>query len=480
MSESWKQWTGQVVNGQFALQRYLGGSDHSAVFLTERVAGLGKAAIKLLPADLKTADAQLFRWKLATKLPHPHLLRIFEMGQCKLGETDLLYVVMEYAEEDLAQILPQRPLTPEEARQMLPPLLNALAYVHDKGFVHGRVQPANIMAVADQVKISSDSLYPSAEPCGTQGKPRAYDAPEVATGQTSAASDVWSLGAALVEVLTQRLPVSQGTDQPPALPQGVPQPFLDITRHCLHPDPQRRWSVADITTRLRSGSGSPEKQGVSSSAPGAGKKYSARYLVPIAVGLVLVLLAGSRIRTSHPQAQPEAVQLASPAAREPARAEASQKPTPLARAASSSAKVDEGAAATAPASPSSKEPAGAVPQVMGGNASGASTKTSPPGVVPGVIVRQVVPDVPQRARDTIQGHIRIRVRIAVDTSGNVAKATLESAGPSKYFARLALQAAQGWKFTPPQADGQPVSSEWILRFSFGRTAVDVHPTQVSR
>jgi TonB family protein len=477
MSETWKQWVGQVVNGQFPLQRYLGGSDHSAVFLTERIAGLGKAAIKLLPADPKTTESQLFRWKLATKLPHPRLLPIFEMGQCELGGTNLLYVVMEYAEEDLAQVLPQRPLTPAEARQMLPPVLDALAYVHEKGFVHGRIQPANIMAVCDRVKISSDSLCPSTEP-QAHGKPRAYDPPEVAAGQTSVATDVWSLGVTLVEVLTQRLPVLQGTESAPALPEGLPQPFLDIARHCLHPDPQRRWSVADIAARLKSDSLSAAKHAASSPiAPGAGKRSSARYLVPIAVGVALVMLAGSRMRTSPPQAQPEAAQPASPAAPQ---AEPNQKPTPVVRAASSSAKVDEGAPAATPSPPlSSKEAGGVTAQAMGRKAAGANPKTLPAGVVPGVIVRQVVPDVPQRARDTIEGHVKVRVRIAVDTSGNVAGATLESAGPSKYFARLALEAAKGWRFTPPQASGQPASSEWILHFSFGRTAVDVHPTQVA-
>ena len=53
MTGTWKRWEGQVVNGEFPLQRYLGGSDHSAVFLTQR--GSEKAAIKLIAADLDDA-----------------------------------------------------------------------------------------------------------------------------------------------------------------------------------------------------------------------------------------------------------------------------------------------------------------------------------------------------------------------------------------------------------------------------------------
>src|SRR5438309_4996301 len=168
MTESWKQWQGQVVDHQFSLQQYLGGSDHSAVFLTQREGRL-KAAIKLIPANPENADRQLFQWRLATKLPHPHLIRIFQTGRCQLGDQSLLYIVMEYAEEDLSQILPHRPLTPSETRDMLQPVLDALAYVHGKGFVHGHLKPANIMAIADQVKLSSDGLCAPGESNGLRG-----------------------------------------------------------------------------------------------------------------------------------------------------------------------------------------------------------------------------------------------------------------------------------------------------------------------
>ena len=85
MSETWKRWEGQVIDGKFPLLRYLGGSDHSAVFLTERSAGAPqKAAIKLIPADPAGAESQLRRWKESAELVHPHLVRVFESGRCEL------------------------------------------------------------------------------------------------------------------------------------------------------------------------------------------------------------------------------------------------------------------------------------------------------------------------------------------------------------------------------------------------------------
>src|SRR4051794_23110554 len=64
MLRDWKQWEGQVVNGTFPLRQHLGGSEHSAVFLTERRGREPqRAVIKLIPADPATTAAQLARWE---------------------------------------------------------------------------------------------------------------------------------------------------------------------------------------------------------------------------------------------------------------------------------------------------------------------------------------------------------------------------------------------------------------------------------
>ena len=185
MSRDWKQWEGQIVNGTFLLRQYLGGSDHSAVFLTERRGREPqRAAIKLIPADPATAGVQLSRWEATAKLSHPHLLRLFESGSCQLDNVVLLYVVMEYAEDNLAQILPHRALTPAEVRDLLEPALDALAFIHGKSLVHSRLKPSNVLAAQDQLKLSSDSLVRTGE-TGRRSSllPSAYDAPEIANGQ---------------------------------------------------------------------------------------------------------------------------------------------------------------------------------------------------------------------------------------------------------------------------------------------------------
>jgi protein TonB len=66
----------------------------------------------------------------------------------------------------------------------------------------------------------------------------------------------------------------------------------------------------------------------------------------------------------------------------------------------------------------------------------------------------------------------------VDASGNVENATFVSSGPSKYFARQAMEAAQQWKFAPAQVNGQAVPSTWVLHFGFRKSGTEVEPEPV--
>src|SRR5271157_6048583 len=104
---TWRQWEGRVIDGRFPLRGYLGGSEQSAVYLTE-IDG-SKAAIKLIPADTVPTKIQLSRWELASELSHPHLLRILHAGRWRADDQrDMHFAVMEYADENLAEILPNR------------------------------------------------------------------------------------------------------------------------------------------------------------------------------------------------------------------------------------------------------------------------------------------------------------------------------------------------------------------------------------
>src|SRR6266566_4011270 len=257
MREPWKEWEGRVVNKEFRLGEYLGGSERAGVFLTQYGHESLKAAVKLIAIgtwDQATVEAELSRLQSARELSHPHVLQIFQAGRAKLDDTKLLFVVMEYAEEDLSQTLPSRALTTEEVREMLKPTLEALAYLHGQGFVHGHLKPASVMAIDDQLKLSSDGISPSGERRGAREQRSDYDAPEIAQGENAAAGDVWSLGMLLVMALTQRLPRWDASKEQPILPENVPAPFAEIARNCLCRDPRARWALTEIAARLGFGS----------------------------------------------------------------------------------------------------------------------------------------------------------------------------------------------------------------------------------
>ena len=98
----------------------------------------------------------------------------------------------------------------------------------------------------------------------------------------------------------------------------------------------------------------------------------------------------------------------------------------------------------------------------------------------GQVVREVLPDIPRQARNTIHGSVKVSVRAAVDASGRVVSARLESAGPSKYLAKLTLEATRRWEFRPPTSQGNTLPSEWMLHFKLTRGGTRVRPAEISR
>ena len=455
-----RDWVGRVVDGRFTLLQWVGGSGWSGVFLTELPERESeKAAIKLIPADAD-AEARIDGWALTATLSHPHLMRMLHAGRCQIDTVPLLYSVTEYADEVLSQILPERPLTASEAGEMLDAVLDALSYLHGKGFVHGHLKPANIMAVGDRLKIASDGLHLAGEPGKGSLAPSVYDAPERATGTISAAADVWSLGVTLVEALTQHPPVwDRSTDGEPIVPESIPQPFAAIARECLRSDPARRCTLGDVKAALEAA------RPLSVPAGKPVKALFAKRNVPAIIAAALVVFAAIAVlmprshQTQPPlpteEQQPEPAIIApqphSPAPEPPPPAPQPQSPAP--------------------------EPPSPAPQPQ---SPVTETQSSTAAALNGAVAERVLPDVPRKASETIRGTVKVSIRVTVDPSGSVSSATLDSLGASKYFAKLALEAAQHWKFKPAQVDAQAVSSAWMLEFQFTQTGTRVTPVEVSR
>ncbi len=499
MLETWKRWPGQTVNGEFQLREYLGGSAHGAVYLTDY--DRHPAAIHLVSESSPDKERQLASWQLATELSHANLTRIFQVGPCQIDDVKLFFAVTEFADENLGQILTQRALTAEEATEMLKPILGALVYLHERGLVHGGINPANIMASGDQIKLSSSYLGRSGEPIRDPGN---YGPPEALS---SSAGDVWSLGMTLVEVLTQRLPSRHGNAQgDPDIPT-LPAPLLDVARHCLRRESIQRWSAQEITEHLdpnavrpapqkqvetvavaQTTSSRPEQapprleqvppvtpkrpaaafQSVTTvvrpkqAARGSANPKKNQYVAAV-VTLLLVLtgFVGVRLlnRSSNNDAQtPRDTEKPGQSVTQPP-----QTPPPPA----ASAVPPE--STTSAATPSATTP-GEEPKTVRPRASQPPEPTrskQEPDVLPAesadaAVVHQVLPEVLPRAQRSIRGTVRVGIKVSVNQSGEVTDAVIESSGPSRYFADLALQAARQWKF----AAGGNVAGNWVLRFDF--------------
>jgi Protein kinase domain len=247
MSVDWKKFEGQVFDKKFPLQHLLGSTSYSAVFLTKSAHAQPKnIAIKFIDPGAK-ADSWTSLLQRASRLSHPNLLSMLPGVRCQLADMDLVFVVLEYAEEDFGRVLRDRPLTAEEVGEMLGPVLDVLNYIHSKGFAHSHIKPSNILAVGNQLKLASDTVLPLGEARPAHRPTDAYDAPEAGTALVASPSDVWSLGVTLVEMFTQHARVSSSEGRADLIvPSTIPQPFRDIAQHCLRRDPLLRWTTAQI------------------------------------------------------------------------------------------------------------------------------------------------------------------------------------------------------------------------------------------
>ncbi len=438
-TEDWtKEWERQIVNGVYPLRRYLGRSSHSVVFLTEcKAQNVARAAIKIQPADPALMDAQLAHWTMVATLSHPHLIRLLDAGRCQLGGHNFLFAVMEYAEQTLAQILPGRPLTPDEVRDLLPATLDALAYLHGKTLVHGGLKPPNFLVVDDQLKLASDAIRPAGERTASTAKSSVYDPPEAKNGRVSTAGDVWGLGITLVEALTQTPPVwSRERSESVSLPASLAPEFVGTVQRCLDRDPGQRPAIADLVAQFK-----PAPPAAPASAappvmdeplvrtPSAQNSSKIPFLViAITVGIITLWAVWTGVHLLHTHAGVQQTAATIP-----------QSPPAV----SAPAAVENPTASIAPSLPA--------------------------------VLHQEIPDVSHSARESIRGVITIGVRVIVDRSGDVVAATLDNRASRKHFARAAMDAAKKWKFAQTT---DHVSRVWLLHFEFTRAGTTARAAEL--
>ena len=484
MQADWAQLEGRIVNGVFPLLRLLGSSERSAVFLSRSARdGASSVALKLVPAIAGRAELLLPRWRSASSIEHPHLLRLFEVGECEIDGQRYLYSAMEYAEQTLAQLLEHRALAPNEVREMLGPTLHALEFLHGSKRVQGGLKPSNVLVVGDQVKLASDAIGPAADIVNSGGASAPtsspYQAPEAGGGAGSTAADIWALGVVVCEALSRRKPAGlQAIAGSIALPPDIPSPFREMISKCLSRKPEDRPDIARLQAWQQGGDldSTPARQeeavdtDVAPKPPAASStrlviraeikppdeiaepdelKAQWRPMRLIAAAAVLLVIVAGAVYFFSPGDTPREAN--APVAAPPVAAET----PPLQPAA------PEAPATQARATPAPEKPAPATPTPRPVSAPRAPASDSPSAI------NEVLPVVPPSASQTIRGTVRVSVRVIVDADGKVVAATPEDPGPSRYFERLSLEAAKKWMFAPAAEAGR--QRVMVVKFNYTRS-----------
>ena len=258
--------------------------------LTERIAigGMGEVwkakdqvlgrivAVKILKDEYNGDPTFLQRFRAEARhtalLNHPGVANVFDYGE----DEGSAFLVMELVPgEPLSNIIDrQKTLDPDTVLNYIGQTARALAAAHAQGLVHRDVKPGNLIITPDnRVKVTDFGIARLADqvPLTATGQVMGtaqYLAPEQATGQTATgSSDIYSLGIIGYELLAGRRPftgesqiaiaLAQVNDNPPALPDSIPEPVRALIMSMLAKDPEDRpenaGKLANAVDALRRG-----------------------------------------------------------------------------------------------------------------------------------------------------------------------------------------------------------------------------------
>jgi eukaryotic-like serine/threonine-protein kinase len=233
----WNELEGKVIDG-YTLRCLARSEGRTAWFDT--VGGDGQPATISVTESLTDADEVAERLEAAQQLKHPNLMAISKVGRWRLGQTLLVYALMEHADQDLSEVLGNHALPKEEVRQLAEAMVGGLTAIHQRGLVHGRVEPSSIVAVGETVKLRSDCLQ---SPGGTR------------------AGDVAGIGATLFQACTQH----KASSADDAQINRIPAPFAEIVRNAL----SARWGLTQIASVLKPATAPNSPAAYPATAPGS-------------------------------------------------------------------------------------------------------------------------------------------------------------------------------------------------------------------
>src|SRR5438552_4293669 len=276
---------GQAI-GSYEIVSFISRGGMGEVYLAQDKRLGRRVALKLLPSSVTRDVSRLRRFeqeaRAASALNHPNIITIYEIREAN----STLMIATEFVEgETLRQRFSASAPNLDEALHIAIQIADALAAAHKAGIIHRDIKPENIMIRPDSyAKVLDFGLAKLAEQASSEVAAEAPTkhvrtgsgmilgtagdiSPEQARGKTvDARSDIFSLGAVIYEMVTQRKPFDGETPsdllaailktEPPALTQFAPEAPPELVRivmKTLRKDREERYQVVkDLLLDLKS------------------------------------------------------------------------------------------------------------------------------------------------------------------------------------------------------------------------------------
>ncbi len=270
-----------VIDDRYELVELLGSGGMAEVYLARDGVLDRNVALKVLRKQYADDEEFVERFrqeaKSAAKLSHPNIVSIYDQGR---SEDGAYYMAMEYVPGETLKdrIREEGALSPAEATRIVLQVAGALQAAHERGVIHRDIKPQNVLLTEKgDAKVTDFGIARAVSAVtrmtrtgvvlGTAG----YMSPEQARGEPGGpASDLYSLGVVLYEMLTGNLPYEAESalvqaikhiSEPPSSPREanpeVPEALDALTVRLLAKDPEERYpsaaALAEDLERVRTG-----------------------------------------------------------------------------------------------------------------------------------------------------------------------------------------------------------------------------------